>query len=346
MELSSFFNSIRTDGIGDRIYKAEDWASYFASFIGNGVFPAPSNGLQVVQNVEGGMSVIVRTGKAWINGYFYRNTGDLVIPLQNADGVLKRIDRIVVRWDLTERTITARVKSSALATNPVAPALQRDADAYELCLGDVLVNAGATTITQANITDYRYNTALCSIVIGVIEQIDPSSITAQFDTFFDQYVQLVEAQYARYNVTMSGHTMDAQETYDAFLADLNTFKEGTYEAVGEWFTPFKAGVESEINAWFEDYTSTLGPDEAVQLFNKLYNHEQATVATKEAGVHGIRFKDNQLQILVAGGWISLAAVILGFSWAYRDALNLTWQEWDLLNYTWQEFENLLEKEEA
>ena len=34
----------------DRTYKAEDWAEYFASFIGNGVFPVPSTGLQVVAN--------------------------------------------------------------------------------------------------------------------------------------------------------------------------------------------------------------------------------------------------------------------------------------------------------
>nr|DAQ05226.1 MAG TPA: hypothetical protein [Caudoviricetes sp.] len=34
MEKSSFFNSVS----GDRKYKAEDWASYFASFIGNGVY--------------------------------------------------------------------------------------------------------------------------------------------------------------------------------------------------------------------------------------------------------------------------------------------------------------------
>ena len=46
MEKSSFFNSVSHD----RTYKAEDWAEYFASFIGNGVFPVPSTGLQVVAN--------------------------------------------------------------------------------------------------------------------------------------------------------------------------------------------------------------------------------------------------------------------------------------------------------
>lgn len=40
MEKSSFFNSVSHD----RTYKAEDWAEYFASFIGNGVFPRPFDG--------------------------------------------------------------------------------------------------------------------------------------------------------------------------------------------------------------------------------------------------------------------------------------------------------------
>ena len=112
MEKSSFFNSVS----GDRVYRAEEWAEYFASFIGNGVFPVPSTSLQVVAG--SGMAVAVKTGKAWINGYFYYNTSDLPVTLATADGVLNRIDRIVVRWDLTERKISVAVKSSAPACTP------------------------------------------------------------------------------------------------------------------------------------------------------------------------------------------------------------------------------------
>ena len=46
MERSAFFNSIN----GDRRYKAEVFAEYFSSFIGNGVFPNPSTSLQVIAN--------------------------------------------------------------------------------------------------------------------------------------------------------------------------------------------------------------------------------------------------------------------------------------------------------
>ena len=42
------FNAVAVDGEYDRVYKAEDWAWYFATFIANGIFPKPSDGLQVV----------------------------------------------------------------------------------------------------------------------------------------------------------------------------------------------------------------------------------------------------------------------------------------------------------
>ena len=129
MEKSSFFNSIS----GDRRYKAEEWAEYFASFISNGVFPNPSTGLQVL--ASNSMIITVNTGKAWINGYFYFNTSNLTITLDNADGVLNRIDRVVVRWDLQDRVISVQVKKGTYSATPSAAAIQRDADAYELVSG-------------------------------------------------------------------------------------------------------------------------------------------------------------------------------------------------------------------
>lgn len=172
---------------GDRVYKAEEWAEYFASFIGNGVFPVPSNGLQVEANSRAG--VLIRAGRAWINGYFYFNTDDLNIELNTADGVLNRVDRIVIRWDLTARTISAAVKSSAPSANPTAPTLQRDADAYELCIADVYVRAGSTSVLQSDITDQRYNSSLCGIVTGTVEQIDASTLAKQFNDYAELFKQ-------------------------------------------------------------------------------------------------------------------------------------------------------------
>ena len=102
MEKSSFFNSIQaSDGSYDREYLAEDFAKYFSSFIGNGVFPNPSTNLQVLSNND--MTVSIDIGKAFINGYYYENTTKLVKTIDIADGVLNRIDLVVLRLDFTNR---------------------------------------------------------------------------------------------------------------------------------------------------------------------------------------------------------------------------------------------------
>src|SRR5690606_20867544 len=151
MEKSMFFNSVN----GDRRYKAEEFADYFNKFIGNGVFPNPSTNCQVLSNND--MTIRLSPGAAWINGYMYVNTGDMNHVIEPADSVLNRIDRVVLRWDKLERKIYSCVKVGEYSSNPKPKALQRNVDAYELCLANVKVSAGATTITQANITDTRLN---------------------------------------------------------------------------------------------------------------------------------------------------------------------------------------------
>lgn len=95
------FNAVAVDGEYDRVYKAEDWAWYFATFIANGIFPKPSDGLQVV--AYSGMEIRVNAGYAFINGYAFRNPATLSVTLDTAEGALNRVDRVVVRWDLPQR---------------------------------------------------------------------------------------------------------------------------------------------------------------------------------------------------------------------------------------------------
>ncbi|EQC1536956.1 hypothetical protein [Clostridium botulinum] len=178
MEKSFVFNSVN----GDRRYKAEDFREYFASFIGNGVFPNPSTNLQVIANSN--MTITIKQGKAWLNGAIYINTDDYILNIDVADGVLNRIDRVVLRMDTAERKIYSYVKKGQFASSPVAPTLQRDADAYELALADVAVNKGAISITQANITDLRLDKNLCGIVHGTVDQIDVTTLFNQYSTRF------------------------------------------------------------------------------------------------------------------------------------------------------------------
>lgn len=246
MEKSSFFNSVSHD----RTYRAEDWAEYFASFIGNGVFPVPSTGLQVV--VDNGMNLSLKAGKAWINGYFYNNTSDLTITIGTADGQLNRIDRIVVRWDLTNRIISAEVKSSTYSASPTAPALQRDADIFELALADVFVSAGVTAITQSNITDQRLNTSLCGIVAAVVEQIDTEAFNAQLQAWFAEYQSLSAAEYNTLVSYMNSLKLQGNTQYDAFEQHM---------------ADFEAQAAAEFNSWFNGLQEVLDENTAANLMN-------------------------------------------------------------------------------
>lgn len=246
MEKSSFFNSVSHD----RTYKAEDWAEYFASFIGNGIFPVPSTGLQVVAG--SGMNLTVRAGKAWINGYFYQNTGDLTVQLATADGQLNRIDRIVVQWNLTNRTITAKVKSSGFSASPSAPAVQRDADIFELVLADVFVAAGVTAITQSRITDQRLNTSLCGVVAAVVDQIDTAAFNAQLQAWFAEYESLSEEQYNSLSSYMNSLKLQGNVQYDAFEQHM---------------AAFETQAAADFNAWFSGLQDVLDENAVTNLTN-------------------------------------------------------------------------------
>ncbi|MBC8589323.1 hypothetical protein [Paratissierella segnis] len=173
---SGFFNSVN----GDRKYDAKRFAEYFSSFIGNGVFPNPSDGLQVAEQLTPDMTVTVKAGKAWINGYIMINDDDYILTIEPADGVLNRIDRIVARYDVVDREIRLEVKKGTFASSPVAPTLQRDSDAYELALADVYVGAGVVSIVANKITDLRSDTALCGKVDSLIAG-DINSLVAAFN---------------------------------------------------------------------------------------------------------------------------------------------------------------------
>lgn len=251
MEKSSFFNSVSHD----RVYRAEEWAEYFASFIGNGVFPVPSNNLQVVAG--SGMVVTVKAGKAWINGYFYYNTGDLSLTLPVADGVLNRIDRIVVRWDLTERLISVVVKSSVPSASPTPPALQRDADAYELCLADITTGAGVTAISQAVITDRRLDPSICGVVAGVVDQIDTAAFNAQLEAWFSDY---------------KGQSLQEFNDLVSYMESLELLGDQQYNALQAYMNAFKLEAENDFNAWFASVKNVLDEDTVGHLVNMIQSN--------------------------------------------------------------------------
>ncbi|GGE58660.1 hypothetical protein GCM10007140_06270 [Priestia taiwanensis] len=176
-EKSSFFDSINKD----RLYNSQSMADHFYPVLRNGYYPNEGYNLQVVAGT--GLNLILKSGMAWIEGRHYRNTSDLNLKVDAADGLLHRRDRIVIRCDYINREIRSYVKKGVKASSPVAPTLTRNSDMYELGIADVYISAGATSIRQQDITDLRMNNNLCGMVHSVI---DPDW-TRFFDQFQDWY---------------------------------------------------------------------------------------------------------------------------------------------------------------
>ncbi|WP_421927632.1 hypothetical protein [Lysinibacillus capsici] len=262
------FNSIN----GDRRYKAEDFAQYFATFIGNGIFVKPSDCLQIFANGDS-MSVTVRAGKAWVNGYYLVNDDNYTLPLSVGDTTLNRIDRIVIRLDFVQRKMSVEVKKGTLSASPVAPTLKRDADAYELALADVYIAKGALTINQAAVTDTRLNNTLCGLMHGVVNQVDTTTIFNQYQQWFNDYSVTKAAEFLAWQTDV---TTALENWIDAQEKDFEAWRQAEEQLYYTWLN----GKKNDFDTWFATVRDKLSEDAAGNLFNLIDEHKHATLPHK------------------------------------------------------------------
>ncbi len=174
---------------GDRKVRAKDVADLFSTFFASGVSPAPASSLQVI--ADQGMTIRVQPGACCINGYVGRNDAVKTYTLGIANGLLSRIDRVVLQCDQSGRKIAVCIKAGQPAATPIAPALQRDALIYELALADILVGKGVSAIQQSVITDRRPDTELCGWM-GLIKNTDTSGLFAQWGAAFQTWFEGIQ----------------------------------------------------------------------------------------------------------------------------------------------------------
>ncbi|MBQ1575104.1 MAG: hypothetical protein IIZ78_28575, partial [Clostridiales bacterium] len=230
-----FFNSVS----GDRKYNADDISNYFLKLISDGVFATPATCMQVVES--SGMNVNVSAGWAFLRCKWINNTTYESLTIEPSDLVLNRIDRVVLRLDpsVSSRNITIAVKKGTAAATPEPPELTRISDGiYELSLAQIAVNAGATAITQAEITDERPDADVCGYVAGLIDQIDAANLFAQFQSAFDQWFETVQTTVKSttimYELVHEYETSEDDEdeipigipTFNSALDTLNVFVNG------------------------------------------------------------------------------------------------------------------------
>lgn len=230
MERCGFFDANLVGEEYDRVYLAAQFAAYFASFIGNGVYAEHSNQLQVVAMPTPQMQVSVEKGQGWINGYWYENTESISLAIDVADGVLSRVDSVVLRLGFSERNMWVAVKKGTPAISPSAPDLTRNADYYELQLATIDVPASSIKITQAQITDTRMNQNVCGWVTGVVDQLDTTTLFNQFDAWYDEHTTSWQEQFNTWFATIQGQLSgDIATQLQSQIIALNEKTDGYFE---------------------------------------------------------------------------------------------------------------------
>lgn len=191
-EKSGFFNARETeDGTYDREYDAEQFAEYFANFISNGVYANPANQLKVVfdDSPSKPFVVIVRKGKAYIDGYWYELTEDMeiTIPANTKAYIVKDVIRCTL--DKAERKISIVLEEDVISDYPM-----NNNTRHDLVLSTIVVQPNASKLNAEDITDKRPDKTYCGFVTGVIDQIDTTELFQQYDDAFQTWFNEMKDQ--------------------------------------------------------------------------------------------------------------------------------------------------------
>lgn len=204
-----FFNAIKqSDGTYDRVYNADQMSTYFEGLVSDGVYESVDDAMQVLAGT--GMQVQVGAGRAIIDSKWLKNTAAYPLTINAAHVTLNRYTAIVIRLDLSARTISIVTKDGENATAPIKPTMTNSETTKEMCLAYVYVGRGVTTITQANIEDTRPDNNVCGWVTGIVQQVDTSKLFLQYQTAYEQQLQTMqdwqEAQETAFNTWFTALT--------------------------------------------------------------------------------------------------------------------------------------------
>lgn len=175
---------------------------------GGGAVAAVLDAMKVtVDDATGWLSNDNSDGICWFNDT-YKSTGKkLELEIGAADGVLSRVDRVVVEWKTTTYADKPEIKilQGTASSNPTPPALTNDNLKRQISLARVLVPAGSTSVSSANITDERLDPSVCGIVTDRVG-VDTSMVNAQLKAFMEQSENEFNTWFATVQDTLDSDT--------------------------------------------------------------------------------------------------------------------------------------------
>ena len=168
------------------VYVGAEWVMKWLHGRTSGVFGAENNLAMTV--VPDSMSIQISDGIGWLsnangdgivfwNDSEQNNGNKLELTHDVADGVLDRIDRIVVTWETTNYVAlpTISILKGTPSSVPAPPSLTNNSIQRQISLAKVRIPAGTVSLTPSMVTDERLDPSVCGIVTETVK-IDTSTI--------------------------------------------------------------------------------------------------------------------------------------------------------------------------
>jgi len=224
-------------GAGSASYETS-WRKMAKLWRPSGPINGQLNGLQAYADSTG-MQVKVKTGLAWIEGFYFETDLEYTLAIATADGTNPRIDLVVLRLDMSANTVDFGILTGTPAASPAVPSVTQGATIYEIALAQVRVDAAVVTIAAGKVTDSR------TISLGAWEAelardgrltltsgtpVTSGDVLAATSLYFTPYlgsrVSLYDTtaltwrsyQFSELSLSLAGYT--ASKNYDIYLANV------------------------------------------------------------------------------------------------------------------------------
>lgn len=286
IEKCGFFDSVNQD----RLYSAEDMNQPYKRLVSNGVFATPSgtpsNDFRAVE--ASGMTVTVKAGQGIFGDKWFSMASDLAVIVPANSGIEHRLDSIIARVDTRQSVRAGSIvyRTGVAGQNPQPPALDTTTDVHEYRLANVLVAAGASEITQANITDTRM-TDECGFITALVKTVDTSVLADQWITAFQEYYDENTGAFAAWVNQQKQAWADLMDQVQSDLSAVNSlarvqavintgyiqqiggqYRLGTvlsslipsFNANTDLLNVYINGIQLDSNMWTYDGTSAFAPN--------------------------------------------------------------------------------------
>ena len=320
----------------------------------DGVLPNPSTNMQVT--AISGITVKIMNGFALCNGCMKLQETDLEMVLPAADAKLDRIDTVVLRLDDNDdvRACEFYVISGTAATTPIAPALTQTDSIWELGLANIYRKANSTEVSNANITDTRYDTARCGI-ISSISQFDTTTLYQQIEADLNEFKTINEADFiAWFNnvkdilsediagqlLNLINEVKDSVDEVEESIGDLSKLstndKSNIVNAINEVSKNATTG-EVEGLSTMEQVEACTDPEQpvgagAIQELNDSLGDKQKelktmnlSITTGDTGDCGLKLYSSDIHIVsaYANTWALVGVYLYNGEWGIRSTSTKT-----------------------